>query len=181
MPRIHPVDPATATGETAVHLATARKLFGGTPNVFTTAGRSPSTLGIMVNFFAEVKKGTLGAQIGEQIAIAVAQSNRCGYCLSAHSAIGAMVGVSPAELAAARLGGSATPRIAAILKLAVAINAERGHVSDVALEEARRAGVTDAEVVEIVGHVALSVFTNYLNNISQTTIDFPVIGFATAA
>ncbi len=181
MPRIHPIDPATATGDVATHLATAKKMFGGTPNLVTTAANAPSTLGAMLGMFASVGKGTLGGKVGEQIAIAVAQSNGCGYCLSAHTAIGAMHGLDQAELAAAKRAVSAQPRTAALLKLAVAINNTRGMVTDAALADARAAGVTDAEIVEVVGHVALNVFTNYLNNVSETTIDFPEVVLDVAA
>ena len=181
MSRIHPIDPTAATGDTAAHLATARKMFGGTPNLVTTAANAPSTLGAMLAMFANVGKGTLGARVGEQLAIAIAQSNSCGYCLSAHTAIGAMHGLDKAELTAAKQAQSVQPKTAALLKLAVAINETRGMVSDIALAEARAAGVTDAEVVEVVGHVALNVFTNYLNNVSETAIDFPLVTLDVAA
>jgi uncharacterized peroxidase-related enzyme len=181
MPRIQPIDPTLATGETAAQLATARKMFGGTPNLVTTAANAPAALGAMLGLFAAVGKSSLGARIGEQIAIAVAQSNGCGYCLSAHTAIGQMHGIDAAELAGAKRASSANARTAAILTLAVDINQQRGRVSDAALATARLAGVTDAEIVEIVGHVALNVFTNYLNNVSETEIDFPLVALDAAA
>jgi uncharacterized peroxidase-related enzyme len=181
MPRIQPIDASVAVGDAATHLATAKKMFGGTPNLFTTAANAPSTLGAMLGMFANVGKGTLGAKVGEQIAIAIAQANGCGYCLSAHHAIGKMHGLDPAELAAAKRAASMTPKTAVLLKLAVAINRDRGQVSDAVLSEARAAGISDAEIVEVVGHVALNVFTNYLNNVSETAIDFPVVGLDVAA
>ena len=52
MPRIQPLDPATATGDTAAHLATARKMFGGTPNLVTTAANAPAALNAMLGLFA---------------------------------------------------------------------------------------------------------------------------------
>ena len=146
MPRIQPIDPATATGDTAAHLDTSRKMFGGTPNLVTTAAHSSAALGAMLSLFANVGKSSLGAKTGELIAIAVAQSNGCRYCLAAHTAIGGSVGLSGAALA-----------------------------------DARAAGVTDAEMVEVVAHVALNVFTNYLNNVADTAVDFPEVPFAAAA
>lgn len=175
MPRIQPVDPTTATGEAATQLATARKMFGGTPNLVTTAAVSPVVLQGMLGMFASLGKSSLGAKVGEKIAIAVAQSNGCGYCLSAHTAIGKMHGVDPAALADARRASSDDPKTAALLQLAVEINSTRGQIGDDTLAVARRAGLSDAEIVEVVGHVALNVFTNYLNNVSRTDIDFPVI------
>lgn len=181
MPRIAPVLPESVAGEAAKHLATTRKMFGGTPNLFTTAANAPATLGALNDMFANVGKGTLGPKVGEQIAIAIAQSNGCGYCMSAHHAIGKMHGLDAAELAAAKRATAPAPKTAALLQLAVAINQARGKLTDAELAQARAAGITDAEIIEVVGHVALNVFTNYLNNVSQTTIDFPVVALEAAA
>lgn len=181
MPRITPINPSTATGETAAHLDTCRKMFGGTPNLFTTAANSPVALGALLSLFANVGKSSFGAKVGELIAIAVAQSNACGYCLSAHSAIGASLGLTPTAIASARGAESADQPTVAALQLAVAINESRGHLDDAAIASARAAGITDAQIVEIVAHVALNVFTNYLNSVAETTIDFPEVRLATAA
>jgi len=181
MPRIKPIDPATVAGDTAAHLDTARKMFGATPNLVTTAAHSPAALGAMLSLFANVGKSSLGAKTGELIAITVAQSNGCGYCLAAHTAIGGSLGLSAAALGDARQAKSLDPRTAALLELAVAINQSRGRVSDDTLADARAAGVTDAEIIEVVAHVALNVFTNYVNNVAETTVDFPAVPFAAAA
>jgi uncharacterized peroxidase-related enzyme len=181
MPRIAPVDAATATGAAATHLATTRKLFGSVPNMFATAAQSPVVLEAMLGMFGSLGKASIGARAGEQIAIAVAQENGCGYCLSAHTAIGKKHGVTVADLDAARTGRAHDPKIAALLTLAVAVNRERGHVDDALLAEVRGAGVTDAEIVEVVAHVALNVFTNSLNNVAGTDIDFPKVALSSAA
>jgi len=181
MPRIQPIDPTTTTGDAGTYLAATRKMFGGTPNLFTTAANSPAALNALLGLFAGVGKVSLGARLGEQIAIAVAQSNGCGYCLSAHTAIGSMRGLDAASLAAAKHGHAPDAKAQAVLQLAVAINQARGRIDDHTLAAARMAGVTDAEVVEVVAHVALNVFTNYLNNVSQTEIDFPPVALEPAA
>lgn len=181
MSRITPIDPATATGDAATHLAATKKMLGATPNLFTTAARSPAALAAMNSLFATLGKAALGGKTGELIAIAIAQANGCAYCLSAHSAIGASFGLSPEALASARVARSTDPRTEAILALSAAINQTRGKVDDATLASARLAGLTDAEIVEIVAHVALNVFTNYLNNVAETAIDFPVVTLAAAA
>ena len=55
--------------------------------------------------------------------------------------------------------------------------------SDGGYQAARRA-LTEhdpAQLIEIVGLVAVNVFTNYLNNVAETDIDFPVVLAAEAA
>ena len=37
----------------------------------------------------------------------------------------------------------------------------------------RQMGVDDAAIVEVVANVAINVFTNYLNRVADTVIDFP--------
>lgn len=50
-----------------------------------------------------------------------------------------------------------------------------GRVTDGALSDARAAGVTDAEIAEIVGHVALNVLSNFFNHVAQPDLDFPLV------
>lgn len=180
MTRIPPIDPTSATGATAHHLAAAKKILGGTPNMILTAAHSPATIEAMLGMFASLSGASLGPKIGEQIALAIAESNRCGYCLSAHTAIGKAHGLTPAELEGARRGVSTNPKTAAILALATEINRSRGQVNDAVIAAARLAGVSDTEIVETVGFVALNVFTNYFNIVCQTEIDFPVVQLAAA-
>lgn len=181
MPRIQPVDSTTATGTAAEQLAATRKLFGSAPNMFATAARSPATLAALNGFFAALGKAPLGGKVGEQIAIAVAQSNGCEYCLSAHTAIGGMHGVSAANLASARHGRSDDPKAQAAIALAIDIVRTKGRVSDATLTDARVAGLVDGDIVEVVGHVALNIFTNYLNNLAGTDVDFAVVPLEAAA
>lgn len=181
MPRIDPIDVPSATGEALTQLAIARRMFGGVPNLVATAAHSPPTLAAMLSLFSNTARTSVGGAIGELIAIAVAQSNECGYCLAAHTAIGSRLALPPAALADARQARAGDPRTSAILALAVAINRTRGHVDDETLAAAREAGLTDAEIVEVVGHVALNVFTNYLNSVAETKIDFPAVPLAVAA
>jgi uncharacterized peroxidase-related enzyme len=181
VPRIQPIDPTTATGQTAALLDTTRSMLGSTPNLFTTAANAPAALDAMLGLFASLGKSSLGPKIGELVAISVAEVNGCGYCLSAHTAIGGLHGLDAAALAAARRASSADPKTQAILRLAVAVVERRGHIDDATLAVARGAGITDAEIVEIIAHVGLNVFTNYLNNVSHTLIDFPEVSIERAA
>ena len=57
----------------------------------------------------------------------------------------------------------------------------RGRVNDADIAKLRLAGFDEAGVVEIVANVAVNVLTNYVNNVAQTDIDFPVINAKLAA
>ena len=113
--------------------------------------------------------------------MAVAEANACDYCLSAHTALGHGAGLADDEIAAAREARAADPKAAAALRFARAVVEQRGAVRDQELASVRAAGYTDGEIVEIIAHVALNVFTNYFNRAAQTDVDFPLVTAARAA
>lgn len=82
-------------------------------------------------------------------------------------------GVGAAEVDSARQGESTDDKTQAVLTLALHILDRRGDVSDDEFAEARNAGLSDAEIAEVVGHVALSTLTNYFNELAKTEPDFP--------
>ena len=87
---------------------------------------------------------------------------------SAHAFIGKnMAGLTDADIAANRNGTSTDDRAAAAVKFAVRVVETRGHVSDADVAAIRLAGYSDAEVVEIVLHVALNTLTNYVNEVAE--------------
>jgi AhpD family alkylhydroperoxidase len=116
------------------------------------------------------------------LALAVAESNSCNYCLSAHSYIGKnLIKLSEAEMIANRDGGSTDPKAAAAVHFAKEVVRTRGHVTDADLKAVKDAGYNDAQIMEILAHVALNTLTNYANVVAGTEIDFPVVTATKAA
>ena len=144
-----------------------------TPNLTRTMAHSAATLGGYLGLGGALAEGELSQREREQIALAVAEVNGCGYCLAAHSAVGKLVGLSELEVADARRGTATSKREHVILEFAGEVLAQRGRVSDEALRRVRDAGATDGEITEIVANVALNVFTNYLTEVAGTEVDFP--------
>jgi uncharacterized peroxidase-related enzyme len=127
-------------------------------------------------------KGALPAPTRERIALVVAELNACDYCLSAHTYLGKnLAKLDDAEIDRNRLGGSNDPKADAAVRFASRVVRQRGRVDPAHVEAVRRAGYTDAEIVEIVQHVALNTWTNYVNNVARTEIDFPVVNARRAA
>lgn len=79
------------------------------------------------------------------------------------------------EIDANRHGHSGDPKAAAAVRFATQIAGARGHVSDADVAAVKAAGFNNAEVIEIVLHVALNTLTNYVNEVAKTEIDFPVV------
>lgn len=172
MTRIDLVDPDQVADQRAETLAEIKNAFGLVPNMFRAVAHSPAALTSMWSQFGALGNGSLGAKTGEQIAVAVADRNRCDYCLSAHTMLGKKAGATTEEMTAAQNGRSDDPRTDAVLKLAAALVDKRGHIDEADLRAARDAGLGQEEIVETVAHVALNVFTNYINVALEVPVDF---------
>lgn len=180
MPRITSIDPASATGKSAALFDAVNKKLGRVPNMMRTLGHSPAALEGYLSLSGVLSGGALSAKVREQIALALSERTACNYCLSAHTAIGKMAGLAPADIAAARHGEAADPKVDAILKLAIALVETEGAISDEEFNQARDAGVTDAEFAEVVANVALNVLTNFFNKAAKVENDFPAVEPAAA-
>ncbi len=154
---------------------------GVVPNLFRLIANSPAALAAYLGFNSALKKA-LDVKTRERIAIALAEINGCDYCLSAHSYLGLnLAKISPEDIALNRKGHSTDPRADAAVAFAAKVTRERGHVGDADIVAVREAGFTEAQIVEIVAIVAENVFTNFLNEVAKTDIDFPVVRHAKAA
>jgi uncharacterized peroxidase-related enzyme len=171
--RIHPVDPQHVTGKTGRLLEQVRAKLGLVPNLFRVLANAPVALEAYVNFCAALAGGALDDRIREQIALAVAETNLCGYCRSAHEFLGRRAGLTPDEIANAIHASAADPKTDAILKLARNVVVQRSEISDSDLQRARAAGLSDGEIIETVANVALNIFMNYVSHAARLPIDFP--------
>jgi uncharacterized peroxidase-related enzyme len=180
MPRFKTIDPATATGRTKELLDAVKQKFGMVPNITRLMANSPQVLEGYLGFSGALGGGRLDPQLRERIAIAVASANGCNYCLSAHTAVGQMIGLSQEELTAAQRGQSSSAKESAVLAFVTKIVRERGWVKDEDLTSLRQGGFDDGEIVEIIAATVLNIFTNYFNHVAETEIDFPLVK-ATAA
>lgn len=157
------------------------KQLGVIPNLFRLVGLSPAALQGYLGFSGALTKA-LDLKTRERIALAVAQVNGCDYCLSAHTYLGLnLAKLDAAEIARNRAGGSGDAKADAAVRFAAKIVTDRGRVSDQDLASVRAAGFSDAQMVEIVALVAENVFTNFLNSVAETEIDFPIVSAALAA
>ena len=167
------IEASPAASQPLLH-AVAKQL-GKAPNLFRMVGNSPAALEGHVSLLGALGKGALPLQTRGRIALAVAEVNGCSYCLSAHTALGRLAKLDDAEMTANRDGGSNDPKADTAVRFAVKVTRERGQVSDADVRSLKDAGYDDAQIVEIVLHVALNVFTNYINKIAETEIDFPIV------
>jgi uncharacterized peroxidase-related enzyme len=163
-------------------LEAVNKQLGAVPNLFRLVSVSPASLEGYLGLSGALSKGRLPAPTRERIALAIAEINRCSYCLSAHTYLAKnLAKLDDAEISANRSGASNDPKADAAVKFAAKVARERGHVSEDDLRAVKMAGYDDAQVIEIVLHVALNTLTNYINEVAKTDVDFPLVTPAKAA
>jgi uncharacterized peroxidase-related enzyme len=174
MARINPVR-WNANSETRELLEGVEKKVGMVPNTIATMAQSPAVAQAYLQGSQTLAGGLLSAALREQIALAVSEVNQCDYCVSAHHFFGTKAGLTESELLNARHGTSTDEKTNAALTFARKIVDDRGHVSDEDVEEVQRAGYSDGEICEIVANVAMTIFTNYFNHVTNADVDFPVV------
>lgn len=178
MPTIHPLKISDADGQTAATLAAVKAKLGGVPNLLATLANSPAALQGYLQLSETLGAGQLTARQREIVALATAQENACGYCLSAHSFMGKAVGLSEDDIRLARAGTASSIRDAAIASFARQLVKANGRLDARAVSQARADGLSDGVILEIIANVALNVLTNYTNHVAGTVIDFPVVEVA---
>ena len=180
MARVPLIDFQTAGGEARPALDQIHKAFGAIPAMFLATANSPVALRSMWSAFGALAGGTLPAKLKEQLAVAIADRNACEYCLAAHTALGSKAGASSFEMSEAQAGRSSDPHTAAALTFALRLVESRAQVVDEDVSALRRAGFSDEAIVEIVAHVALNLFTNYVNVALAVPVDFPRVSLRKA-
>ena len=157
-------------------LQAVKKQLGIVPNLFRLVSNSPAALEGYLGLFGALGKGALPAATHERIALAVAEINGCGYCLSAHTYLGKnFAKLDDAEIIANRNGSSNDPKADAAVRFAARVTQLRGHVSDGDLEAVKAAGYTEQQLVDISLAIAVITFTNVFNRINNTELDYSAV------
>jgi uncharacterized peroxidase-related enzyme len=173
-----PTPASIAASPTAAQplLEAVNKQLGLVPNMFRVIANSPAALEGYLGLNGSLARGTIDAKTRERIALAVAEANGCDYCLSAHTYLARnLAKLEDAEIAANREGASSDPKANSAVRFAAQVVRARGHVTDADVQAVKAAGYDDAQVIEIVLHVALNTLTNYVNEVAETVVDFPVV------
>ena len=175
MERITPINLQAAQGRSKELLDAVKAKLGLVPNMTRSMAVSPPVLEAYLGFIGALGHGVLPARVQEQLALDVGEANHCDYCVSAHSALGKRAGLTDQDILDSRRGSSTDPKADVLLRFARTLVEKRGLAEDADIAAVREAGYGDAEIAEVVAHVALNIFTNYFNAVARTDIDFPVL------
>ncbi len=178
MPRIKPQEENNLDTTTAATLDAVGKSLGVVPNLFSTLAHTPAALNAYLGLSENLSSGELTAEQREIIALTVAQYNQCQYCLSAHSLMGKGAGLSEDDIRLARNGGATNGLNHNIAAFARDVTEYRGVIPDESFKVYLERGLTHAVMIEITANVTLNLFSNYINHLADTEIDFPVVDLA---
>jgi AhpD family alkylhydroperoxidase len=149
------------------------KGLGFVPNLYATFAHSENALGSYLQL--QNVKSSLKAKERAVINLVVSYVNGCRYCQSAHTALGKMNGFTEEQILELR-GGSASfnSKLNALAAFTKEVAKNRGQVSSVILDQFFREVYTKENLVDALVIIGDKTIANYLHNIGQFDIDFPV-------
>lgn len=169
-----PLLPEATTGIARELLDATKRQLGRVPNLYAAMAHSPIALQGYLDFRGALQQGALDLKMRERVALLVAQLNDCDYCVAAHTFRGGKIGMTADDLLATRRADSTDAKTAAALRLVKALTLRETANAETALTEALQTGWSEAEIGELVAHIALNVFSNYFKQIAEPPLDFPV-------
>jgi uncharacterized peroxidase-related enzyme len=177
MPRIAPLDPEHASGETADIFREIKAAFGMVPNLFRTSAHYPPLLRANWNKVKAVMvEGRLRRKVKETIALLVSKDNGCDYCVASHSAALRSIGTSPEEITRIMddlAGSDFSAKERGLIGFTRRANLAPSGIPEEDFQELKGLGATDAEIVEALGIMELFVgFNRFLDSL-YVDIDFP--------
>lgn len=175
MSRLHTIAPAAATGPAADLFGAIKNAIGVVPNAYATVGsNSVVALKAALGLDAALRETSLSAREIEVIKLAVSATVGCDYCVAAHTLMGKKAGLNRESLRSIRSGaasGNATDD--ALADFARVLVSTTGTVPAAVLDAVKAAGYTDAQVVDTMLAIASITFTNLVNRVNDTVVDFP--------
>jgi AhpD family alkylhydroperoxidase len=149
------------------------KAIGMVPNLYATMAYSENALGNYVTF--QGGKTSLRGKEKEAVNLIVSQVNGCYYCLSAHTVIGKMHGLTDEQIIEIRKGGvSFDAKLDALVKLAKNITENRGKADSALVDSFFAAGYNEGSLVDLIMLVGDKTIMNYLHNLTEVPVDFPL-------
>lgn len=148
------------------------KALGMVPNLYATIAHSENGLSRYLAF--QGGKTSLSNKEKEAVNLVVSEVNGCKYCQSAHTVLGKMNGFTETDTLDLRAGHSDNPKLDALVALAKEITETKGRVSGSTLDTFYARGYNDGNLVDLILQISDKIAMNYLHNLTQIKIDFPL-------
>jgi uncharacterized peroxidase-related enzyme len=149
-----------------------KKSLGFVPNLYATIAYSNNGLPRFLAY--QNARTSLNNREKEAVNLVVSQINGCIYCLSAHTVIGKMNGFTDEQVLDLRRGKSDNPKLNALVQLAADITNNKGRINDSLLAGFYEQGYNNENLVDVILLISDKTVMNYLHNLTQIPVDFPV-------
>lgn len=149
-----------------------QKALGFVPNLYAAIAYSDNGMARYLDY--QNAKTSLSNKKKEAVNLTVSQVNGCVYCQSAHTVIGKMNGFTDEQLLDIRKGKSDNAKLNALVQLAADITQNRGNANDTLVIEFFAQGYTNENLVDLILQISDKTAMNYLHNLIQIPVDFPL-------
>lgn len=150
-----------------------QKGLGFVPNLYAYYAKNETALGDYLTL--QNRKSTLKAKEKEVINLITSQLNGCRYCQSAHTVLGKMNGFTDEQVIELRKGSASfDTKLDALVKFTSSVVENRGKATEESKEAFFAAGYTEASLIDVVMVVGDKIISNYIHNLINFPIDFPV-------
>lgn len=176
-PRIPPIDPLTAEPATAALLRARERKWGKSWNVSRTIANAPAVLKMMDQVWDCLARSSLSNADRELIAMEMAVTNGCHYCVPAHRYVARRelkLDSETLSLLERVAQGEELPsgtRLAVMQSLVRRILSTRGALTDAEFADFCANGVTPQQMIETIAEIAHCTVTNFTNRLARTPID----------
>jgi uncharacterized peroxidase-related enzyme len=171
-----PLTIENATGTSRDLLAQTQAKMGFIPNMYRSMALHPGLFATYLSGYQQLRSDSSLSPVEQEVVfLVISRSNRCTYCMAAHSFVAdAMSKVPPAVTNAIRDGSTIPdPRLAALASFTSLMVETRGRpdASDVAAF--RAAGYEERHILSIILAIAVKTISNYINHIADPALDLP--------
>ena len=150
-----------------------QKGLGFVPNLYAYFAKNETALSDYLAL--QNRKSTLKAKEREVINLVTSQINDCRYCQSAHTVLGKMNGFTDEQVLEIRKGAASfDSKLDALAKFTASVVENRGRATEESKESFFEAGYNEANMIDVVIVVGDKIISNYLHNLTEFEIDFPV-------
>lgn len=149
------------------------RALGMVPNLYAIIAYSDTGLENYLNL--QNGKTSLSKKEKEAVNLVVSQVNNCRYCLSAHTLLGKMNGFTEEQTIEIRQGSAPFDiKLDALVNFVKEVTEKKGRISEETLNRFLNAGYTKGSIVDVIIAIADKVVMNYLHNLTEIPIDFPL-------
>ncbi|MGC9452609.1 MAG: carboxymuconolactone decarboxylase family protein [Oceanipulchritudo sp.] len=154
-------------------LQEVQKAYGFIPNIYKVFAESPVALSTYMHITHQLgEHGALSPQEQQLVMLAVSESNRCEYCVAAHSTVAEMAKVPEETINALREGQDPEdPKEAALVNFARSVLQNQGWIPEGDQQAFLEAGYTKRHVLDVLSILALKTLSNYTNHLAETPLD----------